>query len=324
MTTPADQLLAVQVLELEAAAAVMLADAGFPADLTRAPFPHEVASRTSYAGLEDDVRQAAAEIAGMARASRGAAIDLVLAELATAPDALSAIAIVDELAAALRILPGGADLASALFADVYPRLVTLANTAATRIVDDMRAAGITVTGTPTLRPGSLPPIEAATRRVAAEAVAAGVRAVRGAVYATRRDQPVDRFVAAAAEKAHDTGTAGLDDVASQSALRANGEGRLSGLDEIAEPERVELYASELLDRNTCRPCASIDGTAFDTREAAEAAYPGGRYIDCQGGDRCRGTLVVVNAGESAATLPVPGDGSRATRTDRQRVDRPGG
>lgn len=59
-----------------------------------------------------------------------------------------------------------------------------------------------------------------------------------------------------------------------------------------KPEHV--YASELMDENTCPPCAEVDGTEWDTVEAAEAdAYPAGGYIDCDGGARCRGTLVAV-------------------------------
>ncbi len=57
------------------------------------------------------------------------------------------------------------------------------------------------------------------------------------------------------------------------------------------PQRI--YASELLDSNTCSNCASVDGTEYDTLADAEADYPSGGYMDCDGGDDCRGTLVAV-------------------------------
>ncbi len=53
------------------------------------------------------------------------------------------------------------------------------------------------------------------------------------------------------------------------------------------------YASELLDKNTCKPCATVDGQEFTTLDDAEQAYPAGGYVSCQGGGRCRGELITV-------------------------------
>lgn len=54
------------------------------------------------------------------------------------------------------------------------------------------------------------------------------------------------------------------------------------------------YASEVLDVNTCPACAHVDrkwlGNSIDD---VRALYPGGGYRDCEGGPRCRGTVVVV-------------------------------
>lgn len=60
---------------------------------------------------------------------------------------------------------------------------------------------------------------------------------------------------------------------------------------VNDPSTV--YASEIMDRNTCTACNSIDGSEWPTVEASEAAYPLGGYIDCEGGLRCRGTVVAV-------------------------------
>jgi hypothetical protein len=54
-----------------------------------------------------------------------------------------------------------------------------------------------------------------------------------------------------------------------------------------------LYASELLDSNTCDDCVEVDGTEYTDLDSAEADYPTGGYMDCAGGPRCRGTLVGV-------------------------------
>jgi len=58
-----------------------------------------------------------------------------------------------------------------------------------------------------------------------------------------------------------------------------------------EAKSASYYSSELLDTNTCENCSAIDGTNFDTLDAANAEYPTGGYVDCLGLDRCRGTVV---------------------------------
>lgn len=62
---------------------------------------------------------------------------------------------------------------------------------------------------------------------------------------------------------------------------------------------VDLYASEINDVNACAPCRSIDGTKFDSQDAADAAYGGGKYAGCAGGARCRGQLVAVFGSDKA-------------------------
>jgi hypothetical protein len=57
------------------------------------------------------------------------------------------------------------------------------------------------------------------------------------------------------------------------------------------PEHI--YASELLDTNTCENCRAKDGTEYLELSTAEIDYPTGGYKECQGGPRCRGTLVAV-------------------------------
>jgi len=60
-----------------------------------------------------------------------------------------------------------------------------------------------------------------------------------------------------------------------------------------------LYASEVMDRNTCRPCREVDGKWLgntddpDTPARVAEVYPNGGYRFCQGGVRCRGTIVSV-------------------------------
>lgn len=60
-----------------------------------------------------------------------------------------------------------------------------------------------------------------------------------------------------------------------------------------------LYASEVMDRNTCPPCAQVDGkwlgNTDDPATPARVAevYPNGGYRFCEGGVKCRGTVVYI-------------------------------
>jgi hypothetical protein len=54
-----------------------------------------------------------------------------------------------------------------------------------------------------------------------------------------------------------------------------------------------LYASEILDSNTCSHCIAIDGTEYSSLQDAERDYPTGHYKDCDGRERCRGLVVKV-------------------------------
>ena len=59
-----------------------------------------------------------------------------------------------------------------------------------------------------------------------------------------------------------------------------------------------LYASEKNDKNTCKPCAKVDGRWLGNSDGLdfsqiEKVYPSTGYVDCLGRDRCRGTVVGV-------------------------------
>lgn len=81
---------------------------------------------------------------------------------------------------------------------------------------------------------------------------------------------------------------------------------------------AQYVASEILDRNTCGPCRTVDGQTFVGLDAVEAAYPAGGYVSCQGGGRCRGTFTAVwgdpFGGDQAQTDDALSAG--ATRTER--------
>jgi hypothetical protein len=67
----------------------------------------------------------------------------------------------------------------------------------------------------------------------------------------------------------------------------------------AEPQY--LYASELLDGNTCVNCVARDGTPYQNMDDAARDYPSGGYKNCLGRERCRGMLVAVYNETEATT-----------------------
>ena len=72
--------------------------------------------------------------------------------------------------------------------------------------------------------------------------------------------------------------------------RAQNAGRIATL---AAAPTARYVASEKNDANRCDPCKDIDGTEFDDLDAVRAAYGSGGYLRCEGGVRCRGTVVAI-------------------------------
>lgn len=79
--------------------------------------------------------------------------------------------------------------------------------------------------------------------------------------------------------------------------------------------RATYYASEVLDDRVCEPCRDIDGQVFSSLEAAETAYPGGCYEDCQGGGRCRGTIDAVWGDPGTITSAAAEEASMSTAAE---------
>jgi hypothetical protein len=82
------------------------------------------------------------------------------------------------------------------------------------------------------------------------------------------------------------------------ATKAQNAGRFAAMG--AAPGGTRFYSSELNDENTCEACAAEDGTEFDSLDEAMGDYPSG-YVGCLGGNRCRGTVVMVLPSESEPT-----------------------
>jgi len=90
----------------------------------------------------------------------------------------------------------------------------------------------------------------------------------------------------------------VQDAANQAAAVAYNQGRGVAAQEAKATGRA-LYAvrSEVLDTNTCASCAALDGTVVEIGSSEyQALVPPAR---CEGGDRCRGFMVILSASEAA-------------------------
>ncbi|AYD81499.1 head maturation protease [Arthrobacter phage KBurrousTX] len=84
--------------------------------------------------------------------------------------------------------------------------------------------------------------------------------------------------------------AGSVDMAKQAVHAAHGLGRNEAAQDL---NPSEIFASEIMDGNTCKFCKEIDGHEYQSLEDALTDYPHGGYRLCEGGTRCRGTLVYM-------------------------------
>lgn len=95
---------------------------------------------------------------------------------------------------------------------------------------------------------------------------------------------------------------GAVDLARQGIHQAVGAGRVDAAQAVGPSA---IWASELLDGATCPACAEVDGREYPDVEAAREDYPLGGYRDCDGGARCRGTLVFEYQDGDGPDVPPP-------------------
>lgn len=127
----------------------------------------------------------------------------------------------------------------------------------------------------------------------------------------------------------------LGDYARTASNEGGGRGRQAGVDSMGR-EPVRIYASSVLDVNTCPACYGIDGKEYGSVEESLEDFPAGYYIGCDGGARCRCTRVFVwgtegeigrdfPQGPTPNRPPAPAPGpAPADPSPRPRLERPEG
>jgi hypothetical protein len=249
--------------------------------LRRQPYQQEVQAKVDYELMD-------AQVQGR--------IDALVAAVKSLQSAQ-----VDELAAAIEAAGGDLETLAAvqatpLFADTLEaEMLAMAAQGVEQAVGEAERQGITPK-TPDLDMSSLTARANAVDTLLSRSLSEA--AGRKAVSLTAESGAVTPAEVAAAVKDHLLGLSDdyLQQQLSGATVQAMNTGRKAVFQE--NPPKY-LYASELLDQNACTQCISVDGTEYDTLEEAEADYPTGGYANCEGGPRCRGTLVAVHTDEAA-------------------------
>lgn len=315
------RVLALEVALLEAEVALMsrlVDDKIIPPDARREPTPVELRAAVKFAELDRIVNDAAALLLRHTEAVRDHTLDglaMGLTEIAGEPDPWRALETLERLTDPTRpdTIPGLAAVVEEVTEAIKADLIRTAQAGADEAIAEARRQGIPDRLLPQLDATALAEVESAAAAHATKVAKApatrllDVAAEAGARAASRPDASGGTVLEAALDGAEAASRAGTEDAARQAANVTHGLGRAAAQRQLPAPR--EVYASELLDRNTCGPCATVDGRTYQSLADALVDYPGaGGFVGCDGGSRCRGTLVLVHSSEAAPTLDNPGDG----------------
>lgn len=289
-----------------------------PAGARRQPLDHELAAGVRFAELDRIVNDAAGLLARKAERVREHVLDnlaIALAGIDPSTDPYAALEELDRLTnpATPDTIPGLRDVLDEVTGELEEDLVATARAGYAEALEEARRQGI---------PDQLLPdvdeLDDAATRAAAKAHAArvakhpaervlNVAAEAGGRAATTAGATGATVLEGALDAAEQASRAGTEDLARQAANVTHGIGRADAQRRLPAPASV--YASELLDANTCGPCATVDGRTYASLEDGLVDYPGaGGFVACDGGARCRGTLVLVHGTEAGPTLDNPGAG----------------
>jgi HK97 family phage portal protein len=223
------------------------------------------------------------------------ALDALLTVWAAAVVAEWISDLAEQIAHVLRsgVLTGLADLSLATdtaINRVMNAMHNLADKAAHRVVEEAAAQDVEVKA-------AAPPKEAFRDRatVTVDLLADGLKISAGREAARRAGPGADPDEVAGQVREH---LEGLTDAepAKQLGAALTGAQNTGRVETLRRAPSGAIYASEVLDTNTCAPCRAIHGRWIcntDDQAPLYKLYPVGGYVDCLGRERCRGTFVGV-------------------------------
>jgi len=112
------------------------------------------------------------------------------------------------------------------------------------------------------------------------------RAAGAAVDLTKDGLSDDDLEGGVSDALHSASDGAIDRAAAEAARQAVAAGRMRAMDRYQD-EIEQIVRREVMDANTCEPCAAGDGTTWGSWDEVDW-HPGD---DCEGGDACRGDLI---------------------------------
>lgn len=243
----------------------------------RQPNTIELASKTDFEVLQERWQDATASIVDEWKNVQTAQIDALVEQVQAAVEAGDSVALINLSAP----VEGQATLATAMREMAEDAIVGAKEEAAEQgvrigVVNLNDALGV-----------ELDQRAEATATLLARGISES--AARSAINLGTNALGPEDVAAAVREHLESLTDAFLNDMLGGALTQAQNTGRRAVMSE----RPATVYASELLDGDTCTRCSDVDGREYDTITAAEADYPTGGHKDCLGGPRCRGTLVAV-------------------------------
>jgi len=196
--------------------------------------------------------------------------------------------------------------------------------AAEHVVDEARDQGVRIDPVSTDR-AMFGPFAAAVALLLAEGLtnAAGREALRLWSPQATGDEvssAVDEHLAALSTSFLETNLGGALTTAQNAGRR----------DTLLAGPTAAIYASEQMDKNTCGPCRRINGKWIGNSDdptiadKIAAIYPNGGYTDCEGGRRCRGTVVSIYRPQQVASALLYLPTNHPGHADQKSHGRKGG
>lgn len=297
-------------LALEVVAEEVAQGWSFPG-ANRPLFEHEIKARTRFGDLEDSSQAALRAIRAVTDPLWGDVLNDVLSDLMEHSDSAPDLARrLGDLRSTQAGIPGIDSKVADAQARIYQAVLQARHDWAQHTLREAIAQGVDLMTLPAVNdlkptPAQRAYLEQRAREVAQHPlnrvveIASKTLGARDLLEVDPLDA-IDAIRTAVGQASHD----GTDDVAKQAVTDSGNQGRASIAAEGPKPKYV--YASELLDGSTCVPCSHLDGHVYASIEESATDYPnGGGYVKCEGGRRCRGTLVYVWPDESDPTVGAP-------------------
>jgi hypothetical protein len=278
-----------------------------PAGARRARLPHEVAAGVNFAGIEEEVDAIAGRLLRRLEVTTTAVAESLEAHLRSLPDGRSMIDFLgglDDPARANRWPGLDEALGEGWGSTIAGELDRAVDDGVLGVLDEARRQGTPILpGRPDLNDVQRRTLALGGDRLARMPTHRVSELARNWIhnfpvynFADTPDQLLRAFRGNVVEVPF--APARESDIRAE-VQKAHGMGRAAGATGVARPART--YASELLDRSTCGPCSLVDGREYASEAAARLDYPTGIYRACEGGARCRGTLVFVWGTEEPPT-----------------------